>query len=119
MALIKSLWLVLGVVSLSTIVSANSPAVKQAECEHIDPVSLIPQAEQAFRNVYKHRFAKGEVSPNTQLVFVRDEFSFNQGTWLLPFKINSSKGQETYFALVNCTNGVEFSVGDKPGSEKP
>jgi hypothetical protein len=118
MALLKFLGLVLGAAGLPTLASANPP-VRQVECEKVDPASLIPRAEEAFQRAFKHRIARGEIAPNAKLAFARDEFSFNQGAWLLPFTVVSSKGQRTYFALVNCVSGVEFSVGDKLGGEEP
>jgi hypothetical protein len=120
MKLLKSLALVLSTFGLPATEAAKaSPAVRQVECERIDPTTLIPRTEQAFRKTFKHQIARGEISADAKLTFGHDEFSFNQGTWLLPFTVTSAKGQRTYFALVNCITGVEFSVGDKIGGEEP
>jgi hypothetical protein len=35
-------------------VAKSSDAVRQVECERVDPESLIPQTEQAFRKSFKH-----------------------------------------------------------------
>jgi len=112
MTVLKSLRVVLPVIGMPVVAMPEpSPAMRQLECEHVDPASLIPQAEQSFRQSFRGQVAKGEIFPNAKLNFARDEFSFNQGIWLLPFTVASPKGQRTYFALVNCISGVEFSAG--------
>jgi len=115
--LVTSLVLLLGAISLPAKANASPPVVRQVECERVNSTSLIPRAEESFRRVYRDRFASGEIDPNQKLDFAHGEFSFNQGAWLLPFIVATKRGPETYFALVNCLSGVEFSRGDILGVE--